>query len=78
MYEENGDEDQPLTDSKEGMPFRVGVVFLSEACLTISLFPSFEEEEEGLVKALMGLAKAQPQLLLRPWTSCPSAEDETQ
>lgn len=78
MYDENGDgddEDQPLTDSKEGMAFRLGVVFLSEACLTISLFPSFEE---GLVKALMGLAKAQPQLLLRPWTSCPSAEDETQ
>ena len=68
---------QPLTDSKEGIADKLGVVFLSEplACRIMStLFPSFEE---GLLKALMGLAKAQPQLLLLlpPWTSAPGPPD---
>lgn len=66
---------QPLTESKEGIADKFGVVFLSElfACLVMSLLPSLEE---GLLKALMGLAKAQPQLLLlRPLTSWPAAPD---
>lgn len=53
---------QPLTASKEGIADKFGVAFLSLAPLIISL--RLLSLEEGLpLKALMGLAKAQPQLL---------------
>ena len=52
------------------MDDKLGVAFLSEASL-------FEEEEEALVvKALMGLAKAHPQLLPLPSSTVEETQEE--
>lgn len=65
IYSDNPHPSVHLTANSEGIASKFGAVFfvVEAAAAAPSLLPSFEEV---LLKALIGLASAHPQLLLRP------------